>query len=230
MMRLFAHGSGLLTCLFMLGITSYAANPAGDLRIEVISAYNFVVDSNIETPASYGPRSAYLGAKFYNDGTNPLTDVYAYIGNYKGGTDDTPGIYPTNIHPTLNGPLADDAFAFTHEGGSMGTADATRYLGTIQPGEYVAVYWLVSYPVLDDNNQSVAGGVKPDDDLWLNYDVWGTARDGAASLTGDVTRTVYMRNMLSAMANKILPNSANKVPQEYQDLLDKLNPQIILDY
>jgi uncharacterized repeat protein (TIGR01451 family) len=201
-----------------------ASNPAGDLRIEVLKAYNLVVDSNIETPASYGPRAAYLGAKLYNDGTNPLTDVFAYIGDFKGGTNDTPGIYPSRAHPPLVGPLPGSQFALTHEGGSLGTTDATRNLGTIQPGEYVVVYWLVSYPVKDVAGHTVAGGIKPDDDLWLNYDVWGIAKEGTTSVTADVPNKVTMRNEISAMANKILPNSANKVPQEYQDLLQKYTP------
>ena len=44
-----------------------AANPDGDLRIEAFNAPNFVVDSNIETPATYGPRAVHLGAQFCNN-------------------------------------------------------------------------------------------------------------------------------------------------------------------
>ena len=61
-----------------------AANPDGDLRIDPITAYNFVVDSNVLSPSTYGPESATLGAKFCNDGGNDLTDVYAYIGDFSG--------------------------------------------------------------------------------------------------------------------------------------------------
>ena len=35
-----------------------AANPDGDLRIEPIAAYNFVVDSNVESPSTDAPRAA----------------------------------------------------------------------------------------------------------------------------------------------------------------------------
>jgi len=105
---------------------AHAANPDGSLRVEVIAAYNLVVDSNVETPATYAPRSAYMGATFHNDGTNDLTDVFAYIGNYVDGTNDTPGIYPSRAHAPLVGPLPGNEFALTHEGGSAGTSDATR--------------------------------------------------------------------------------------------------------
>lgn len=59
------------------------------LRIEVIAAYNLVVDSNVESPSTYAPRAAYLGATYHNDGTNALTDVWAYIGDFTNGT---PGV------------------------------------------------------------------------------------------------------------------------------------------
>jgi len=201
---------------------AHAANPDGDLRIEIVTAYNLVVDSNAESPSTYAPKSAYIGAKFYNDGTEPLTNVWAYIGDLAAGT---PGTYPSRTHPGLTGPLPGGEFALTHEGGTMGATDATRYVGTIQPGECVTVYWLVSYPQLDANGNAVWGSsVKPDDDLWLEYDVWGTAMDGGAHLQADDSRTLTCRNEISAMANKIWPNGANKVPQEYQDLLNQYAP------
>ncbi|MGD9781850.1 MAG: hypothetical protein AB7V14_06825 [Kiritimatiellia bacterium] len=59
------------------------------LRIEMIAAYNLVVDSNVESPSTYAPRAAYLGATDHNDGTNALTDVWAYIGDFTNGT---PGV------------------------------------------------------------------------------------------------------------------------------------------
>ena len=199
-----------------------AANPSNGLRIEVIAAYNLVVDSNVESPSTYAPRSAYLGAKFCNDGTNDLTDVFAYIGNF---TNNTPGIYPSRAHAPLVGPLPGNEFALTHEGGSIGVADAARSIGTIPAGESVTVYWLVSYPNVDVNGDAVWGpSVKPDDDLWLNYDIWGTARRATNTVAADTRRKITMRNEISAMANKIFPNGANKVPQEYQDLLAKYAP------
>ena len=167
------------------GESALAANPDGDLRVEIITAYNLIVDSNAGTPSSYAPESAYIGAKFYNDGTNALTNVWAYIGNYDAGT---PGTYPSRTQAPLVGPLPGGAFALEHEGGAMGATDATRYIGTIPPGESVAVYWLVDYPQLDENGNPVWGdSVKPDDDLWLEYDVWATAMDAGAYRQADDT-------------------------------------------
>ena len=214
-------GRIILRCLSIAGVYLVQPPAWAQLRIDVISAYNFVVDSNVESPSTYAPRAAYLGATYHNDGTQTLTDVWAYIGDYAAGT---PGIYPSRAHPPLNGPLPGDEFALTHEGGALGAADATRYLGTIEPGGSVTVYWLVSYPNLDEDGKTVTGGIKPDDDLWLTYDVWGTALDGATPLEESETRTVTMRNEISAMANKIFPNGANKVPQEYLDLLQMYEP------
>jgi len=194
---------------------------SAQLRIEVISAYNLVVDSNVESPSTYAPRAAYLGATYHNDGTNALTDVWAYVGDYAAGT---PGTYPSRAQAPYNGPLPGDEFALAHEGGALGAADASRYLGAIEPGGSVTVFWLVSYPNVDEDGQTVTGGIKPDDDLWLQYDVWGTALDGATPLEESESRTVTMRNEISAMANKIFPNGANKVPQEYLDLLQMYEP------
>ncbi len=203
-------------------VSAWGGNPAGDLRVEIVTAYNLVVDSNAESPSTYAPKSAYIGAKFCNDGAEPLTNVWAYIGDLDAGT---PGTYPSRTHAPLVGPLPGGKFALTHEGGTMGATDATRYVGTIEPGECITVYWLVSYPQLDANGDAVWGpSVKPDDDLWLEYDVWATARDGAAYLQADDSRTLTCRNEISAMANKIWPNGANKVPQEYKDLLQQYAP------
>ena len=213
--------AALVAAVLLAPWSAWAANPDGDLRIEPIAAYNFVVDSNVESPSTYAPRAAYLSAKFHNDGTNAITNVWAYIGDYTNGT---PGIYPSRAQAPYDGPLPGDKFALWHEGGSAGTADATRYLGTIEPGESKTVYWLVGYPNLDETGKTVTGDIKPDDDLFLQYSIWGTAMDAGAYRQADVTRTVTMRNEISAMANKIFPNGANKVPQEYQDLLALYEP------
>jgi uncharacterized repeat protein (TIGR01451 family) len=207
------------------GASLYAATQDGPLRVEVITAYNLIVDSNAGTPSSYAPRSAYIGVTFHNDGATALNDVFACIGNYNGGTGATPGIYPARTHADLMGPLDGGAFAFTHEGGSAGLADATRYLASIPAGESVTVYWLVGYDQLDVHGTPLWGdSVKPDDDLWLEYDVWATAREGATERTVDLTRTMTFRNEITASANKIFPNGANKVPTYYKELLNQYVP------
>jgi hypothetical protein len=68
--------------VLFLAPAAQAGNPSAGLRIEISAAPNFVVDSNVQTPATYGPRAAYIGATVYNDGTNALSDVFINIGNY----------------------------------------------------------------------------------------------------------------------------------------------------
>ena len=72
--------AALVAAVLLAPWSAWAANPDGDLRIEPIAAYNFVVDSNVESPSTYAPRAAYLSAKFHNDGTNAITNIWAYIG------------------------------------------------------------------------------------------------------------------------------------------------------
>lgn len=210
----------------------HAAPQDGALRVELTTAYNFIVDSNVETPATYAPRAAYISAKIWNDGPTAITNVKAFVGDKIANT---PGIYPSRVHtenPLLVGPLPDpggdpllSAFALTHEGGSLGVLDATREIPSIPPGGYVPVYWLVSYPNLDENDKSVTGGSKPDDDLFLEYDVWATGNDGTDDREVDVRRKVTMRSCISASSNKIFPNTANKVPLAYKELLEKFDPE-----
>jgi len=200
-----------------VSIEAVASNPSGALRIEVTTAYNFIVDSNVESPSTYAPRAAYISARIWNDGVADLTDVYANVGN---GIGQIPGVYAETTVLVGEGRGYDGIFSLVHEGGSNGTADASRYLGTIPAGDYVPVYWLVNYPNLDGNGNSVTGGIKPADDLVLNYSIWAT--DGV--LAAQVDRTATMRNCISAMANKIFPNTANKVPQEYKDIFPKSAP------
>jgi hypothetical protein len=204
----------MLAMVFFFGLTiptAHAANPDGDLRIEIIAGYNFVVDSNIQTPAGYGPEAAHVAAKICNDGADDLTDVTVHIGDFGAGT---PGIYPVEtVDEAANGWLYSGDFSLTHEGS---TSDGTRYIGTIPPGECYTQYWLVSYPVLDAANNPVWGAANvPEDDLVLQYDIWVTADDNGSALAADDSKTATMRNEISAMANKIWPNGDNKVPEEY---------------
>lgn len=193
--------------LAFLALAGGPAGAANALRVETLTAYNLIVDSNVTSPSTKAPRAAYLGVRIWNDGTVAATNVYAYIGDF---TNNTPGTYPSRAQAGLTGPLTGGKFALTHVGGSAGLSDATRYLGTIQPGQFVAVYWLVTYPNLDVNGVPTWGtSVKPDDDLWLQWDVWTRGVEAGVTLTNSASRTVTMRNEISAMANKIYPNTAN---------------------
>jgi uncharacterized repeat protein (TIGR01451 family) len=213
------RGFALLALAFLAGPAA-GAGSSGALRLEVIAAPNFVVDSNTGTPSSQSPHGAYLGVRIWNDGTVDLTNVVVNIGNYNGGTNATPGTYPSRTHSGLSG-----TFSLTHEGGAAGAADATRYLGTIKAGEYAPVYWLVSYPLQDAAGTPVFGAPTDlSDDLWLKYDVWGTAQAAGTSLTAEQTGTATMRREISASSNKIYPNTANQVPLEYRKLLERYEP------
>ena len=189
------------------------SNPDGDLRIEVITARNLIVDSNVESPSTYAPESFHAGVKFCNDGTDTLWSVWMNIGDFTAGM---PGLYPSRTHSGLTG-----TFSFTHQGGSAGVSDATRFIPYIAPGECFNQFWLLGYPRLDDDGNSVTQGIKPDDDLWLEFDVWATADDNGTPLAADDSRTMFMRNEISAMANKIWPNGDNKVPNEYKEAIEE---------
>ncbi len=219
--------------LLLLGFVSlaHAQNPSGDLLIEPVVAYNMVVDSNIENSSGYSPSAAYIGVKFCNIGTDTLYNVTAYTGNY---ASNTPGIFPV-MWTNKPGPGL-FPFSLTFEGGTPSAfspcpeapanSDATRFLGPLYPGECRTIYWLVSYPLQDSAGNSVfkPGNADPTDDLHLFYDIWGTAESGGSIVTAGVQGQFTMRNEISASASRIFPNTANKVPQEYLDLLQQYQP------
>jgi SdrD B-like domain/GEVED domain len=192
-----------------------AVTTDGSLRMEVITAYNFVVDSNVESPSTNGPSAAHLGVKIYNDGPTALTGVYVNIGKLTNPLTSagTPGIFETRVNPQgYTG-----TFALQMPGGP---ADAVRYIPRIEPGQYVSQYFFVTYPLKDDLGNSVAGAAPvTEDDLWLNYDIWASAQEGATTRRVDKTTKVTMRNEISAMANKIWPNTDGKVPNVYLDAI-----------
>lgn len=176
---------------------------AGNLSVEIISAYNLVVDSNVLSPSSYMPEVATVIGKFCNSGDTSITNVYGYIGDFTHGT---PGVYPVETNPIRDTLTYKGDYSFTHLGGA---SDASRRVGDLDPGECKYQYWSFQYPKTAINNADDATiaawgvSVKPDDDLSLDFDVWGTA-DG--SLSNNVTQTMYFRNEISSMANKIKPN------------------------
>lgn len=200
---------------------------AGDLEISLNVAPNFVVDSNVQTPAGRSPTAAYLMAEVSNRGDEKIDDVFLHFGDHfdNGGNDstgltgDAPGVYPSTNWPGLTG-----EFSFTHEGG---VADATRFIGTLEPGETRTHYWLVSYPVLDETGAAIWGAQSdPSDDLVLSYDVWATADAGGVLQEEVIHGSANMRNEITAMANKIWPNTDSKVPDEY---VQAINEQLGLE-
>ncbi|MCF7730176.1 MAG: hypothetical protein K9N23_00735, partial [Akkermansiaceae bacterium] len=194
----------------------HAQTQDGTLRMEVITAYNFVVDSNVESPSTNGPSAAHLGVKIYNDGAAELTNVYVNIGKLTDPltSTGTPGIFESRVNPQgYTG-----TFALQMPGG---TPDGVRFIPSIPAHSYVAQYFFVTYPLKDDLGHSVAGAAPVvTDDLWLNYDIWASASDGVTTRRVDQTTKVTMRSEISAMSNKIWPNSDGKVPPAYLDSIE----------
>ncbi len=196
--------------LLLLGVFHLAPSAlvaAGDLSIEIVAGYNFVVDSNVTSPSTYAPAVATVMARFCNDGDAPLSDVQGFIGD---STALSPGVYPARDssaaafqaeHPHL---ANSGLYALTHLGA---VSDAGRYLDILSPAECVSQYWQVTYPRRGNPNNTgpAVWGVAsdPDDDLWLEYDVWGTSAESPAPLVASQRAT--MRNEISANANKIYP-------------------------
>ena len=68
---------------------------------------------------------------------------------------------------------------------------------------------------------SPVGQSNTSDDLWLNYDFWASAKEGPTTRRVSKTSKVTMRNEISAMANKIWPNTTSKVPDHYLDAIEQ---------
>ncbi len=206
----------LLLLSAMLPFPARTVQAAGTLQVEIVAAYNLVVDSNVASPSTYAPRVATVIGKFCNTGDAPLTGVYGFIGD---GT--TPGIYPSRDSASdpefqsgqkWNYLYNTGLYAFRHLGPR---GDATRYMGTIPAGACRYQYWSFEYPACENlggtwQEPPCAAGtdplwgdsIKPDDDFSLQFVIWGTSDQGNANATWTMT----IRNEISAMANKIKPN------------------------
>lgn len=208
-----------LVSLVLSGVPFQRANAAGTLTMEIIAGYNLVVDSNVESPSTYAPSVATVGGKVCNTSSEVVTGVQVFIGDYARLT---PGVYPRR-YTTDTGFLTQyphlatavpSYYAFDHVGGRLGTADAARYVGAINPGECRVEYWHFTYPrrgnnpttgARDNSGKAVWGATRlVNDDLSLGFDIWSTASGGV--LTATQHQTMTMRNEISAMANKIRPN------------------------
>ncbi|MEP2774555.1 MAG: SdrD B-like domain-containing protein [Luteolibacter sp.] len=200
---------------------SFAATTDGPLKMEVITAYNFVVDSNVESPSSFSPSAAHLGVKICNTGTSTLTNVEVNIGKLVDPltSSGTPGTFPSRTVTVTGAKGYSGTFALQMPGGA---GDAVRIIPSLAPGQCVVQYFFVTYPLKDPLGNSVAGAAPdPSDDLWLNYDIWASATDGATTRRVDKVNKVTMRNEISAMANKIWPNTTSKVPSKYLDAIEQ---------
>jgi len=215
--------------LFVAILCILAASPTEAqpvLDVTIVNGYNLIVDSNVTAPPTYAPRSAYIGAQVCNTGNATATDVIANVGNFNGGVGSTPGIFPVTtfgadaLRPQLAGT---GSYSLSLTGSR---SDGLRYIGALLAGECRIQYWLFTYPAcvnISDGaggftgqeppcNVSITGGIKPQDDLTLNYDVWATS---PSVTTNSERRDFTMRNEISAAANKIWPNTTSKVPDDY---------------
>lgn len=198
-----------LVLLMAICLDASAATQDGALKMEVITAYNLVVDSNVTSSSTNGPTAAHLGIRVTNTGSSALTNVVVSIGNK---TANTPGVFPSRTILEADPLPYAGTFALAMPGGAE---DAVRTIPSIAAGETVTQYFFITYPVKDASNRSLAGAAPvTSDDLWLNYDMWVTS---SGSLSVDQTTKVTLRNEISAMANKVSPNTTAKVPQEYLD-------------
>ncbi|MFC1853634.1 hypothetical protein ACFL27_25915 [candidate division CSSED10-310 bacterium] len=153
---------------------------AGELFINLNAPYNLVVDSNVGSPSTYAPEVGTVGVQVCNYGDAPLTDVIVYIGDYSAGT---PGVYPVRDstdaafiaeHPLL---ASSGDYSLTHVAGTLGTADASRWVGDLAVGECQWQYFLITYPQCEDSEAPPCSGEAVwgnssdfNDDLWLNLD------------------------------------------------------------
>ncbi len=221
---LLARAARCVCPLILLGSSAVAlaqTTTDGPLRMEVITAYNFVVDSNVESPSSFSPSAAHLGVKIINTGAVTLTNVVVNMGDLTNPltSSGTPGIFPSRTVSVSGSQGYAGTFALQMPGGA---ADAVRTIPTLAPGQSVVQYFFVTYPLKDPSGNSVAGAAPvTSDDLWLNYDIWATAQEGVTTRrVGEISK-VTMRNEISAMANKIWPNTTSKVPDRYLDAIEQ---------
>ncbi len=197
----------LLTVIMSHFFPALPVSAAGTLSITIIAAPNLVVDSNALSPSTYAPKVATVIGKICNPGDTTVSNVTAYIGDYtgSGAVLGTPGTYPVKTNVTIGGQLYSGSYSFTHLGGS---ADAARATPPLAAGECRYQYWSFEYPHLANGGTIPTWGnsVKPDDDLYLDFDIWAIGYEGATQRTANATHTATLRNEISAMANKIKPN------------------------
>ncbi|MEW5956410.1 MAG: SdrD B-like domain-containing protein [Chloroflexota bacterium] len=214
----------LVASIIILQHTNLVRAQSSGLTVEILAGYNLVVDSNVQSPSTFGPSAATVAARVCNTSGSAITNAAVFIGDFAAKT---PGLYPSRSvgqgsfnteHPALVD--GGGSYAFTHEGGRLGLTDATRQLGNLAAGQCVVQYWTVSYPRCENvagaaqepacTNDAVWGdSVKPSDDLYLSFDVWATGKDAAdATVTANQSWTMHLRNEISAMANKIEPNGS----------------------
>ncbi|MEL6592517.1 MAG: hypothetical protein AAFQ68_20630, partial [Bacteroidota bacterium] len=192
-----------LLCGFSI---SHAANPDGDLEIQLLNGSNLVVD-----PSSEGPELVYLGATITNRGDNDLENLFVNIGDF---SQKLAGTYPARTHSGLVG-----SFSLQHIDAGTEANDASRYINRLAAGESLTLYWLVAYPRQDDQGKWVSQEEGIDDDLWLSYDVWAQADDAGTLLEANTEQQLYFRETPRQSASRSLAAQDASIPAQYQDML-----------
>ncbi len=82
-----------MLALVGIGMAEAQTASSGPLKVDVVTAYNFVVDSNVESPSTNGPSAAHLAVKITNTGAVPMTNVVVNMGDLldAGAWTGTPG-------------------------------------------------------------------------------------------------------------------------------------------
>ncbi|MFK7924180.1 MAG: SdrD B-like domain-containing protein [Bacteroidia bacterium] len=190
--------------------TIVAGNPDGDLEIQLLSGSNLII-----APNGTGPELIYIGAKITNNGQDALTDISISIGDFD---KNTPGIYPSREHTGLSGKLA-----LSHQNAGGNYSDANRYVADLAPGKSLVQYWLVEYPRTDQNGTSVSLTDLTEDDLWLEYDVWATAKDASANLAANTSQILNFRSQTINTKSQAWGMDRAELPTEYADLLASID-------
>jgi len=140
------------------------------LSLTLLNDPYLLVDHN--DPAS-GPQVAVAYATITNTGNATAHDVYTYIGD---GT--TPGTFA----PGSDGnPLS-----------MLGSvADATRFITDLVPGESKTIYWMLTYPLTDEETYPMTIWASSADGCFVqgshNYTTQETIRAAANKMLGTVT-------------------------------------------
>ena len=146
-------GTGLL--LLAASFAQAQSLTDGPLSMEPITAYNLVVDSNVETPSSNSPSAAHLGVRIRNTGTTALTDIVVNLGHLitPATRTGTPGVFASR---TVTETTYSGTFALQMPGGAT---DAVRTFSSLDPGESVVQYFY---------NLSVEGQCRQQRHRWGN--------------------------------------------------------------
>jgi hypothetical protein len=156
--------------LILLGAIVFLLQPAGAecptaLNVDITDHPWLLVDSN--KPGVEGPQVTTTYAKITNTGNATAENVYVYVGN---GT--TPGHFNPGSDAGRLGMLGNF------------TADATRYIVNLEPGQTKTLFWQLTFPFSDAETYPVT--------------VWA---DSSNDCIASATHTYTTQSTISASAN-----------------------------